>query len=389
MTTIRNEAQALGETLVQHRRYLHAHAEIGMDLPVTTAYVLEKLRALGYEPEEIAPCAIVAVAGKAPGRTVLLRADTDALPISEETGLAFASKENMHACGHDLHTASLLGVAELLKRHESELRGQVKLMFQPAEETLGGAPAMLAAGVLKNPDVDAALAAHTMMRPAGEPATLTPGYALASSDHFTLTVRGRGGHGSAPENAVDPIACAVQIHLGLQELKAREIPAREPVSLTVGSFNAGTADNIIPSEAVLAGTLRTYNNALRDALLARIEEISVAIGAAYRCEVDAEIRRGTPPLYNDPALCELLAARVGAALGDGALALSEERQMASEDFGFVSEAVPSAYFFVPSKRPEPEYDYPHHHQRIDFSEDALVNFTALMTTAAIEYLRAE
>ncbi|MDL2288791.1 M20 family metallopeptidase [Oscillospiraceae bacterium OttesenSCG-928-F05] len=386
---VRQEADALMDVMRTYRRYLHSHAEVGLALPETAAYVTTELTAMGITPSRVGDCGVTALIGGGEGKTVLLRADMDALPIEEATGLPFAAEKNMHACGHDLHTASLLGAARILKAHEAELKGRVKLMFQPAEETLDGAKMMVDAGILENPKVDAAVSAHTDATPAGGPVTITSGHTLASSDRFIITVHGKGGHGSAPDRAIDPIAAAVQIHLALQEIKAREIPARDPASLTVGKFVAGTADNIIPDSALIAGTLRTYNNALRKSVLERVKEVAEAVAAAYRCRAEVDIQWGVPPTYNDPALTASLVTKLGAVLGEEFAQIVDAPQMASEDFSFVSQVVPSAYFFVPSLAPDKTEFFPHHHPRADFSEEALPVFAALYAGAAIAFLEGE
>jgi len=273
------EAKALSAELISHRRYLHRHAEVGHELSVTTAYVRARLIDMGYEPHACTPCGLVAIAGgQAPGKTFLLRADMDALPITEEGDLEYGSETPyMHACGHDLHTTMLLGAARLLKMHEGEIQGQVKLMFQPAEESLGGAQGMLEAGLLENPAVDAAMMIHVaagMPIATGTIAIPRGGVVTAAYDRFDIKVQGVGTHGAMPHMGVDPLNVLCHIHIGLQEINAREIAPGENVALTVGQMHGGSAANIIPDTAFLSGTLRTFSKETRERAKARLVEIA-------------------------------------------------------------------------------------------------------------------
>ncbi len=223
-------AENLTEELIAHRRYLHQIPEIHTDLPLTVAYVKQQLVEMGYSPIDCGASGVLAIAGgKNPGKVFLIRADMDALPVSEECDLQFKSTNGcMHACGHDFHTAMLLGAAKILKEHENDICGTVKLMFQPAEETLAGAKMMIDAGILDNPAVDAAMMMHVMVGfplPTGAVVVGATGAVSAASDWFEINVTGKGGHGAMPENTVDPINIACHIHSGIQALNSREIPA--------------------------------------------------------------------------------------------------------------------------------------------------------------------
>ena len=266
------EAEALKPQLLTDRRTLHRDPEVGPSLPRTAAYVTERLTALGYAPRPLAGGVVADITGEDTGRCVLLRADMDALRVRETTGLDFQSENGaMHACGHDMHAAMLLGAAALLKRHQADLKGTVRLVFQPDEEGFTGAKSMLAAGVLKDaPMPKAALALHVN---SGTPSGMVlcgRGTFMAGCTLFRVSVRGTGCHGAMPETGVDPINIAAHIYLSLQELTAREISAKEPAVVTVGRFQGGQAPNIIPEEAVLEGTIRTFDRELSARIMERI-----------------------------------------------------------------------------------------------------------------------
>lgn len=340
------EAKALQQELVEWRRWLHLHAEVGDVLPKTKEFVREKLIAFGCEPVEICESGfMVNIGGKKPGKCILFRADMDALPMMEESGLPFACDNgNAHSCGHDMHTTMLLGAAKILKAHEEELCGTVKLMFQPGEEDLGGAERMVEAGILENPNVDAAITQHVttiLPHPAGTLQVPTGGYGMTSCDVYRIVVTGEGGHGAYPDRAVDPITVAAHIHGALQELNAREIPAGEVVVLTQGTFHSGDAANIIPVTATMEGTLRTLNDDIRKRILERMGTICRSIGEAFRAEVEFKVLGGCSPLYNNPDVCgdagrylEELVGTDGVKYDDGPPA------MASEDFSNVLKYVP-------------------------------------------------
>ena len=262
--TLLREAEALGDQVLAERRALHQMPGTGFDIGDTLAYVKAELTSMGYQPEDCGRAGVVALAGgKKPGKVFLLRADMDALPIREESGVEFASQNGrMHACGHDLHTAMLLGAARLLKAHEEEIPGTVKLMFQPAEEIFEGSRDMIEAGVLEDPKVDAALMIHVMAGmpfPAGTVIVSAPGVSAPAADYFTIKVQGKGCHGSMPNTGVDPLTVAAHILIALQEIHARELAMDDRAVLTIGTMNAGTAANVIPDTVTMGGSIRTFD----------------------------------------------------------------------------------------------------------------------------------
>lgn len=377
-------AGELAQEMTAHRRYLHQHAEIGNDLPMTTKYVTEQLRDIGLEPQEICPGGIMAlVRGKKPGKTYLLRADMDALPMGEDNDLPFKSQTcNAHTCGHDLHTAMLLGAARMLKEREEELVGCVKLMFQPNEEGFQGAKAMIQAGLLENPRVDAASGMHVMLEEAPS-VGYCGGYISASCDGFRITLTGKGCHGAMPQLGVDPIQAGVHIYQAFQGLIARETPPQETAVLTLGQFSAGSAPNIIPQTAVLQGTLRTYHKDLRAKLFRRMKEIvdSVAVGLGVKAEYT--VLSDVPSCYNDPDLLKNLVGYLEA-MGGGKV-VKAEPFTASDDVAFLSERVPFVYFQLGAG--VPGNPHAHHNPGVLFDEKALAYGAAIHAQCAFEWLR--
>ena len=276
-------AQEERETILAHRRTIHRCPEVGQDLPRTAAYIAGELKKLGYQTQALGGGLVAAITGKDTGRCVLLRADMDALAGREQSGLDFQSENGaMHACGHDMHTAMLLGAAALLRKYQAQLNGTVKLVFQPDEEGFTGAKAMLKAGVLEAPRPQAAIALHVN---SGTPSGMVlcgRGTFMAGCTLFRVTVTGKGCHGAMPETGVDPINIAAHIYLALQELVSREVPAKSPAVVTVGRFQAGQLPNVIPDRAVLEGTIRTFDRELSEQLMERIRQVAESVAAAFR-----------------------------------------------------------------------------------------------------------
>ena len=393
------EAASIQEILVQHRRYIHRHAELGMDLLVTKAYVMEQLVKMGYEPREICPSGIVAVAGKnTSGKTFLIRGDMDALPIKEESDLEFKSETNaMHACGHDTHTAMLLGAAQILKNHENEIEGRVKLMFQPGEEILAGARAMVAAGVLENPKVDAAMMLHSA---AGFP---IPGGTLvftgvhtspSSADAFRIEVTGKGCHGAMPQVGVDPLNVMAHIHIALQAINAREAVPGELAILTVGQMHGGNAPNVLPETAYMEGTIRTKKPEVRAFVKERLVGIAQGIGATFRARVEVTFLTECPSVIVDPVLVgEGIAYAKEILAGVAPVLDGDDPRMAalgggSEDFAFVTEKVPGMVCMLSFGSPSEGYLYPQHHPKIRFDESKLSIGAAVYAGVAMKWLAA-
>jgi amidohydrolase len=389
MIGIVEEAENLKGWLVKLRRELHRCPETGEQLPHTLATVRRELPE-GCAAEKISPGGLsVTIRGGKPGKTILLRADMDALPMQEESGLDFAAQGNAaHTCGHDMHTAMLLGAAALLKAHQKELCGTVRLAFQPAEEIMTGAAGLIAAGILENPGVDAAMAMHVAPgKPIGR-FNCTGGYKMASSDRFSVSLEGKGGHGAMPDKCVDPIAAAVQIHLALQTIISRECPPGAGSVLTIGSFHAGTVGNIIPQLAVMEGTTRSASPEQRNFIVKRIEEYTHLIADAHRATGRFELLASIPPLYNDIPLTAEMAQILRKTLGDDLVDESRDYQPVSEDFALIAEKVPSAYLTIGTGLPGDGYHYSNHHPRVIYPEEILPIGSAAFCACAMDWLAA-
>ncbi len=394
------EANKIKDDIIEIRRHLHKNAEIGFELKNTVAFVKEKLSEMGIKCSDCGRSGVVALVGKkSDGRVILLRADMDALPIREESGEDFTSTGgSMHACGHDMHTAMLLGAAKILKSHEDELRGRVKLMFQPAEELLEGAKNMIESGVLENPRPDAAMMLHVMTDvplEAGMAIVSSGGVSAPAADYFNIAVSGKGCHGSMPNAGVDPITAAAHIVTGLHNIKSMEISMSERAALTVGSLSAGDAANVIPDTARLSGTMRAFDENTREFMKKRICEISELAAKAFRAETKVEFTSGCPSLLNDKSLSASVYGFARELLGEsrvftsGELAEKSERSnetSGSEDFAYVSREVPSIMVALAAGSTERGYTHPLHHPAVRFDEDALPSGSALLAFTAMRYL---
>ena len=395
---IMQEASALQEEIKAHRLWLHTHAETGFDLTETKPYVKSTLTEMGYTVQECGKAGLVTTVGKPGGKVLLLRADMDALPIAEEADVDFACKNGrMHACGHDMHTAMLLGAAKILKAHESELGGTVKLMFQPAEEIFEGSKDMIASGVLENPRPDAALMIHVaagMPLPAGTVVVSAPGVSAPAADYFTIRVHGKGCHGSAPQNGIDPLTAAAHILIALQEIHARELSASDEAVLTIGTFHAGEAGNVIPDTATMGGTIRTYDEKTRAYLKERMTAIAKNVAEAFRASAGISFGSGCPTLVNDKDLSEKVTGYLKDLLGANRAFTTAElnggkpaRGGGSEDFAYVSHEVPSLMLALAAGEPSKGYPYPQHHPKVKFDERVLSTGAAVFVDCALQYLR--
>lgn len=373
--------------MICDRRHLHRAPEVGMDLPDTVAFVKKRLAELGYEPKDCGPSGVTATVGNG-SPVLLLRADMDALPMEEASGLEFSSETpgKAHTCGHDCHTAMLLCAAQILKENKKELKGTVKLMFQPGEEIFAGSRSMIEHGVLESPKVDAALAMHIFpMFPFG-----TVGYRagelMASVDGFEIAVEGKGCHGAQSYQGVDPINIAAHIHIALQELIAREIDSNEAALLTVGSITSGDAANIIPQRALMKGTIRTFSPKVREFLISRMCEMCAAVAQAFRGTASVNFLYQVPPCHCDPAVTEEMK-KYAADASEGAAKLVEiPRLQGSEDFALIAARVPSAYFTLGADFPGKETIRASHNPGILFNEDVFPTGAAIYAECAVKWL---
>jgi len=352
-TAIREVAQRIEPALIEIRRDIHAHPELAFEEVRTAGVVTRELTRLGIPHQTgVAKTGVVGlIEGGRPGPVLAIRADMDALPIEEQTGLPFASTVPglMHACGHDIHTTTLLGVAAVLRDLAPQLTGTVKLIFQPAEEAIGGMREMIAAGVMKQPDITYALGFHNHPNLSAGRFGFVRGPALAAADGFEIVVRGRSGHAAHPHNAVDPIVAAANLVLQLQTVVSREVPPMRPAVVTVGAIHGGTARNIIPNQVQLLGTVRTLHNDVRDVAEQAIRRLCAGIQQGMRVGCDLEYRRGVPPLVNDDRVIDPTVAAVKKQLGD--VIEQGEPTLGAEDFALMAELVPSFQLRIGSGQP--------------------------------------
>ncbi|MEW2418144.1 M20 family metallopeptidase [Streptomyces sp. NPDC046866] len=389
------EARALLPDLIAVRRAVHRHPEVGPHLPHTQEQVLAALAGL---PLTLAPgrglsSLTATLDGARPGPTILLRADMDALPLGEETGLEYASRlpGAMHACGHDLHTAMLVGACRLLSGRRHELAGRVVFMFQPAEESGGGAARMIDEGVLDTADgkgVDAAFAMHVTTRFESGTVHLRHGPTYAAADQIHITVRGRGGHAAAPHRALDPVPVACAIVGALQTMVTRSVNVFDPAVVTIARIAAGTTTNVIPETAELHGTFRTLTPATREAVRTGIERTARHVAAAYGAEAEVVLTEGYPPLLNDPDFTAAVHRAATALLGAEAVHDLPDPVMGAEDFSYVLQRVPGT-MAVLGARPAglPAEGTPDcHSNRVVFDEAAMATGTALHAAVALGHL---
>ena len=384
------EAQNLFGYTQGLRRDFHRYPELGFQERRTAGIVARELSALGLNIRTgVAETGVVAlIEGKQAGPVVLLRFDMDALPIQEQSGAEYASKNPgvMHACGHDGHTAIGLTVARRLHASRSEWSGTVKLVFQPAEEGLGGAKRMVAEGLLENPVPDVAFGLHLWNERQLGWIGITPGPVMSAAETFKVRLTGKGGHGAAPHLAVDPVLAAAQVVTGLQSIVSRNVAPLQTAVVSVTTLHAGEVFNVIPSQVEMQGTIRTFEPAVRQRVLRRFEEIVRGIAAAFECEAQIELTPVSPAVVNDPAVTQRVQEMAGKLLPDNLIS-SDERTMGSEDMSYILQQVPGCYIFMGSANTELGLDASHHHPRFDFDERALPRAVALLEVCSRSYLR--
>ena len=395
MTNFLNEAKSLFPFTQSLRRDFHMHPELGFREIRTGGIVAKELETLGLEVTKgVGRTGVVGLLeGGKPGPTLLLRFDMDALPIVEETGAEYASQNSgvMHACGHDGHTAIGLTVAKILHAHRDQLAGAIKFCFQPSEEghngqEAGGAEMMLRDGVLDSPKVDMTLSMHLWNeKPLGW-VHVAKGPVMAGAEQFKIKLIGRGGHGAAPNATIDPIIAAVQVVSAAQSIVARNVGPLETAVVSFTMLHSGTAFNVIPQEATLEGTIRTFDLGVRLKVLDRFEGIVRGVASAMGCQVEMEVKRLTPALQNADDVAGRVQQTARRVLPDAHHDNSPYLTMGAEDMAFMQEKAPGCYFFVGSADRARGLDYGHHHPKFDFDEDALISGAALMAAAAADIL---
>ena len=380
-------AQSQQESLSAIRRHLHQNPEIGFEEVETTALIKRELEKLNVEiaPLSIATGVLGIIRGTKPGigKVIALRADIDALPIQEQTGVAHASARAgvMHACGHDGHTAVLIGVARLLSEMRDRFSGTVKLLFQPAEERLTGATSMIAAGVLENPVPEMILALHGGTETPLGKVGVWSGPFMASADQFSVTVTGAGGHAAYPHRNRDPLLAAAHAVVALQSIVSREIDAVDKTVLSVCQFHAGAAFNVTPEEAVINGSVRCHDPKVRASMPERIDRIVGGVVGGLNCSHKLEYNFGIPAVANDPAVMESFRQAAGDVLGPDNLFALERPLMGSEDFAFFLEKIPAGGIFRLGLGTAPGRIL--HNPRFDFPDEALAKGVAAMTAFAL------
>ena len=386
-TDIRADASSLRQQLVAWRRDFHRHPELALQEHRSAKIIAEELRELGYEVDTgVAGTGVVGLLeGTETGPVVLARFDMDALSILEENETEYASQHEgvMHACGHDGHMAIGLGVATLMARYRERLRGTLKVMFQPGEEGARGGPLMVEAGVLENPRPEVFLAAHVWNELPVGTVDVTRGAVMAAADKWGCRVQGKGGHGATPHLAIDPIVAAAQIVTGLQTVVSRSVSPLDTAVVTVGSFRGGEAFNVIPDSVDLSGTIRTYDEQVREDVVGRLRQVIERGAAAHAASADLQVEYLTPAVVNDPDLVQLVRAAAETIVGADAVT-SGRRTMGSEDAAYFMREVPGCYFFLGSANPEKGLDAPHHNPHFDFDEDVLPVGVAVMTAATLD-----
>jgi amidohydrolase len=374
------------------RRELHRHPELGFQEFHTAEIILRELsrwEGLRIQSGLAGTGVLATLEGKKPGRTVLLRFDMDALPVQEETGAEYASEIDglMHACGHDGHMAIGLTAARLLAEERQEIPGRVRILFQPAEEGLGGAVQTIQAGVLEDPRPDYVLGMHLWNeKPLGW-LGISDGPVMSASETFRIQVRGKGGHGAMPQEAIDPIVAAAGVINALQTLISREVHPLDSAVITVCTIHAGQAPNVIPAEATLTGTIRTFRQETRHRLLERFKALVKEVAAAYRCQAEVTMEDIAPAVINHPQPARII--RQTARDLFPAMEVDENyRTMASEDMAFLMQELPGCFTFIGSSNPARGLDAKHHQPNFDFDESALVTGTALMVGSALNLLES-
>ncbi len=371
------------ETLFKDYEYLHSIPEVGFELGKTKEYVKKRLNGMGIDATECGRCGLSAVIGEG-DKTLLLRADMDALPM--EDGYK-------HACGHDMHTAMLLSCADILRKNESVLKTRVKLMFQSAEEILKGAKDMIDNGILKNPKPDGAFMLHVAAGtdyPTGTVIFGKPGETAPAADYFEIEIKGKGCHGSKPDTGIDPINAAAHVITAVQTINSRELGIFDSAVVTIGYVHGGNAPNVIPDKVILQGTMRAYSESTREFVKERLESIANGVCRTLRCECTLKFTRGCPPFLNDGALLNKVCDLSKIFLGEDKVVTYDmlpqnARGGGSDDFSFVSRLVPTAMASLCAGSIDDGYKYPLHHPDVSFDKDALSYGSSLLAYIAFNF----
>lgn len=387
---ILTKANAIKDELIAIRRDIHANPEIGLEEIRTSGIVEQKLRGLGLEVKTgIGITGVIGTLyGSHPGKTLLLRADMDCLKMTELNEAPYKSKREgfMHACGHDAHTTWLLGAAMILSELKGNLHGNVKFLFQPAEETDGGAERMILAGAMENPTVDAVIGAHVWPLYDSGKIAIKTGPMMAAPDMFKLKIYGKGGHGAEPHRSIDPIAIGCQVYMGLQTIVSRKVDPIDSVVLSVTTFHGGSAHNVIPDHVEMEGSVRTLTKELRKKVPELMDQIIKGITEAHGGRYELEYIPYYPPVINDAVITDVIEAAGLHILGDGNVERMPAPTMGSEDFSYFQEHVPGSFFIVGTRNPEKGITALLHNPYFDIDEDILHLSAAVLAQSAMVFL---
>ena len=383
---IRKLVEKYEDQIITWRREFHENPELSGEEIRTSERVCEELKKINIEVKRIGKTGILGILeGNKPGKTVALRADMDALPVQEANNIPYKSKNKgiMHACGHDGHTAMLLGAAKLLSQMRDKIKGRVKFIFQPAEENTQGASMMIKGGAIEG--VDAILGIHLWADLAVGKVSVEAGPRMAASDRFKITIRGKGGHGAMPHQGVDVIVAASAVVMNLQSIVSREIGPLEPAVVTIGKFHGGERFNIINEEVLMEGTTRCFNLQVRDKFPIMIERMIKETAKAYRAKGELEYILGAPPVINNFQISQIASQAVTKNFGEESV-VKFEKVTAGEDFAFYGQEAPSVMALVGARNESKGVMYPHHHKKFNIDEDALIIGTTLYSQFALDFL---
>jgi len=391
MIDFKSEAEAIRDQLIARRRDFHQHPELAFQEVRTSGIVADELRNLGLEVQTgVGKTGIVAILeGDKPGPTVLVRADMDALPIHEENQTEYVSEYagKMHACGHDGHTAIALGVAQIFAKYRDNIKGRIKFVFQPAEEIGSGATAMIKDGALENPRPDVSLGLHLWNSMPLGTLGVADGPVMAGSSSMTITITGKGGHAAIPHSCIDPVPVAAQMILAFQTIVSRNVSPQDSAVVSITKMSASHADNIIPEQVQLGGTIRFFRVEIRDLMERRIREIATGIATAMNCTVDFHFHHATIPVINNPNV-SAKARETFKKLVPMEMMVMQEPTTGAEDMSYFMNDIPGMYFFVGSANDERGLNYGHHHPKFDFDEAVLPLSVALLASAVADYVIA-
>jgi amidohydrolase len=389
---ISKEVINLEDEIIRLRREFHRHPELGLEERWTVHAIAEYLGQLGLDVRTgVGRTGVLgSLSGKGPGKTLLLRADMDALPIQEENEIPYKSQNDgvMHACAHDGHMAILLAVARILSHRRETFSGQIKFVFQPGEEGFAGARLMIEDGVLTDPRVDAAFALHLMNQMPSGVIGMRSGAFMASMDAFEIKIMGKGGHAAMPEGGVDAILMSAQVVSTLQTLISKEVSPLTPLVVHVGTIHGGSAFNIVADQVELKGTVRTLDETLQKSVPERMDRIIEGVTGALRGTHNLDYRFGYPQLANDEDMVRLVQGVAAHVVGEEQT-IEIPPSMVTDDFAFFLKEVPGCYFFVGAGNPERGLDHPHHNARFDFDENAMLVGAEMMVRVALKYLALE